>query len=144
MLETLLYGGTALGMLVVGILLTSLITPQKEFKLIKEKNIAAMLAFGGKILGMALVMGAALENAISLMDLLIFSALAIAVQIVSYFIFDLLTFTIKFKEEIENNNTAVGGLIAFVAVSIGFIVGKALTYRPELEGVASAILNSFV
>lgn len=143
MLESISYFGTALLMFIIGISITVLLTPQKEFTLIKNGVFAATLAYGGKMLGLALIIGAALENCVNYTDLIIYSSLGIVLQLVTYFVFDLVTKNIKFKEEIEKNNIAVGGLIAFVAVSIGFIGGKALTYRPELENI-NAMFISFL
>ena len=63
----LAYLGVAMLLLIIGMVLFTISTPKiNEFKLIAEKNVSAAMLLGGKVIGLALVLGAAAEYSISL------------------------------------------------------------------------------
>ena len=57
----------ALLLLIIGVVIFTLSTPKlREFRLNAEKNVTAAMFLGGKIVGLALVLGAAAEYSVSL------------------------------------------------------------------------------
>lgn len=60
------------------------LTPLPELRLIREGNEAAALALGGAMLGLALPLASAIAHSISLVDLLVWGAIALVVQLASY------------------------------------------------------------
>lgn len=127
-LSTLSYIGTAVVLLIVGIILFEVTTKNKEFQLIKNGNKAAVYAFGGRILGLAIVLYAAISNSVNLYDMLIWGSLAIVIQIVLFYLAELLTPTFNITKAIDDNNQAVGLFLFFLSISIGLIIAASLTY----------------
>lgn len=119
----------SLVLLMVGMYLFEISTTRlKEFQLIRQKNITAALALGGKILGLALVLGSAVENSVSLIDMVIWGAIGIAAQIVSFVLAELITIRFSIHKAIEEDNRAVGVMLLTLSLAIGWIVAKSLTY----------------
>lgn len=123
------YLGVALLLMAFGILLFILSTPKvKEFSLIGEKNAAAALSLGGKIAGLALVLGAAAEYSVSLLDMAIWGAVGIISQIIVFVLAEVITIRFSISKAIEEDNRAVGFILFSLSLSIGWIVAKCLSY----------------
>ncbi|MCR8936395.1 DUF350 domain-containing protein [Brevibacillus laterosporus] len=129
MINFLIYAGTAFAMMLLGLVLFVVSTTKvKEFQLIANNNQAAAMTLGGKMLGLAFVLGSAVANSVSLVDMVIWSGVGIVAQIVFFFLAELITIRFSIREAIEKNNTAVGILLMMVSISIGWIIGQCLTY----------------
>lgn len=123
------YLGVALLLLVVGMILFTISTPKiKEFRLIAEKNITAALSLGGKILGLAIVLGAAAEYSVSLIDMLIWGCIGILSQIIVFILAEVITVRFSIQKAIIEDNRAVGALLLSLSLAIGWIVAKCLSY----------------
>ncbi|MCG7319351.1 DUF350 domain-containing protein [Brevibacillus laterosporus] len=129
MINFLIYAGTAFAMMLLGLVLFVVSTTKvKEFQLIANNNQAAAMTLGGKMLGLAFVLGSAVANSVSLVDMVIWSGVGIVAQIIFFFLAELITIRFSIREAIEKNNTAVGILLMMVSISIGWIIGQCLTY----------------
>ena len=62
------------------------VTPHNEFRLIRENDPAAAIALGLSLLGFTLPVVSAIAHAANVVDCLIWSAIALAVQIVVYYL----------------------------------------------------------
>lgn len=125
----MIYAGTAFAMMLLGLVLFVVSTTKvKEFQLIANNNQAAAMTLGGKMLGLAFVLGSAVANSVSLVDMVIWSGVGIVAQIIFFFLAELITIRFSIREAIEKNNTAVGILLMMVSISIGWIIGQCLTY----------------
>jgi putative membrane protein len=123
------YLGTSLLLLLVGIFLFEKSTTKlEEFQLIAQKNLTAALSLGGKLLGLAIVLGAAAEYSVSLMDMVIWGAIGIIAQIVSFLLAELITIRFSIHKAIEDDNRAVGFMLFALSLSVGWVVAKCLTY----------------
>ncbi|MGP7818676.1 DUF350 domain-containing protein [Niallia sp. 01092] len=123
------YLGVALLLLVIGILLFMFSTPKlKEMKLIAEKNLSAAYVLGGKVIGLAIVLGAAAEYSVSLVDMAIWGAIGIVVQIVVFILAEVITIRFSIHKAIEDDNRAVGMMLFSLSIAIGWIVAKCLSY----------------
>ncbi|WP_404333107.1 DUF350 domain-containing protein [Mesobacillus maritimus] len=123
------YLGLAVLLLVVGTVLFEITTTKvKEFKLISQKNQAAAMSLGGKIVGLAIVLGAAAEYSISLLDMAIWGVIGIISQIIVFILAELLTIRFSISKAIEEDNRAVGIMLFTLSLSIGWIVAKCLSY----------------
>jgi putative membrane protein len=123
------YLGLALLLIIAGILLFILSTPKlKEFSLIGKKNVTAALSLGGKIVGLAIVLGAAAEYSVSLLDMAIWGAIGIVAQIIVYILAEVITIRFSISKAIEEDNRAVGILLFSLSLSIGWVVAKCLSY----------------
>ncbi|MDQ0230778.1 DUF350 domain-containing protein [Metabacillus malikii] len=127
-LSTISYIGLACLLLLVGIFLFEVTTKNKEFTLISKGNKAAVYAFGGRILGLAIVLYASISNSVNLWDMLIWGGVAIIIQIVIFYLAELLTPKFNITQAIDDDNQAVGLFLLFLSVAIGLIIAASLTY----------------
>lgn len=124
-----LYLLVSLGLLLVGIVLFEITTTKvKEFQLIAEKNLTAALSLGGKLLGLAVVLGSAAENSVSLVDMAIWGGVGIVAQIIFFILAEVLTIRFSIENAIKEDNRAVGFMLFSLAIAVGWIVAKCLTY----------------
>ena len=128
-LNFLSYLGVSLGLLIIGMVLFTLSTPKiKEFQLIAQKNVAAAMLLGGKVVGLAIVLGAAAEYSISLLDMAIWGAIGIVAQVIVFFIAELITIRFSIQKAIEEDNRAVGTMLLSLSIAVGWIVAKCISY----------------
>ncbi|WP_114569745.1 DUF350 domain-containing protein [Exiguobacterium flavidum] len=127
-LSTLTYIGVASVLLAIGIVLFEVTTKSKEMELIRQGKKAAVYAFGGRILGLAIVLYSSITNSVSILDMVIWGAIAIVIQIALFYLADLLIPRLSMTREIDANNEAVGLLLLFLSVSIGLVIAGSLTY----------------
>lgn len=119
----------ALLLLLIGIFLFEKSTTKlQEFKLIAEKNVTASLSLGGKLLGLAIVLGAAAEYSVSLLDMIIWGAIGIVAQVVSFLLAEIITIRFSIQKAIEEDNRAVGFMLLSLSIAVGWVVAKCLTY----------------
>lgn len=127
-LSTLTYIGVASVLLAIGIVLFEVTTKSKEMELIRQGKKAAVYAFGGRILGLAIVLYSSITNSVSIIDMVIWGTIAIIIQIALFYLADLLIPRLSMTREIDANNEAVGLLLLFLSVSIGLVIAGSLTY----------------
>ncbi len=125
---TLSYIGVALLLLLIGIILFEVTTKNKEFELIKNGNKAAVYAFGGRILGLAIVLYSSIANSINLVDMVLWGSVAIIIQIIVFYLAEWMTPKFNITKAIDEDNQAVGLFLLFLSVSIGLIIAGSLTY----------------
>lgn len=128
LLNYLSYAGLGFILLFIGFLLFELSTKTKELKLIGEGNEAAALVIGGKLLGLAFVLGSAIANSVNLIDMVIWGVIGILTQIILSFLAEAITVRFSIKDAIEQNNKAVGTVLLLVSLSVGWVVAQCLTY----------------
>lgn len=123
------YLGVALLLLFVGTVLFAISTPKlKEFQLIAQKNVTAAMSLGGKIFGLAIVLGAAAEYSISLVDMAIWGVIGIVSQIIVYILAEVITIRFSIQQAIEEDNRAVGTMLLSLSLAVGWILAKCLSY----------------
>ncbi|MGJ7922422.1 DUF350 domain-containing protein [Neobacillus sp. LXY-4] len=124
-----LYLLVSLGLLLVGVFLFEITTTKvKEFKLIADKNMTAALSLGGKLLGLAVVLGSAAEYSVSLLDMAIWGVIGIVAQIIFFIVAEVITIRFSIEKAIEEDNRAVGVMLFSLSLAVGWIVAKCLTY----------------
>ncbi|MGM7723252.1 DUF350 domain-containing protein [uncultured Metabacillus sp.] len=127
-LSTISYIGVAVVLLIIGIALFEVTTKNKEFELIKNGNKAAVYAFGGRILGLAIVLYSSISNSVNILDMVVWGSVAIVIQIIIFYAAELLTPKFNITKAIDEDNQAVGLFLLFLSVSIGLIIAASLTY----------------
>jgi putative membrane protein len=127
-LSTVSYIGLAVVLLFIGIVLFEVTTKNKEFELIKNGNKAAVYAFGGRILGLAIVLYSSISNSVNILDMVVWGSIAIIIQIVLFYLAELLTPKFNITKAIDDDNQAIGLFLLFLSVSIGLIIAASLTY----------------
>ena len=86
---TLLHASVTLVMLILGTALYALLTPHKEITLIREGNSAAALSLGGVMVGLAIPLAISLTASTSVIEILIWGAATIAVQLLVFRVTDM-------------------------------------------------------
>lgn len=122
----LAYFAVAAVLLVAFSVIYSWVTPQDEFKLIRENNVSAALAFGGAIIGFSLPLGSAISHSMSLLDCAIWGVVALVVQVITFIV--LRVIVRQLPERITRGEIAAGALSAAVAIAVGHINAACMTY----------------
>jgi putative membrane protein len=120
------YFGLALLLLLVFIAIYVRITPHPEIRLIREGNAAAAASLGGALIGFALPLASAVENSVSLFDMLLWAAIALVVQLLAYAIARLLVRDIA--SQIEAGRVSAGVFLGALAIAIGLLNAASMTY----------------
>lgn len=102
------------------------ITPYSELKLIKEGKVAPAISFGGALIGFVLPLNSAITHSVGFIDMLIWAAIALVVQVI-VFSFVRLMFR-NLVKEIENNHVAAATLLASFSIAIGILNAASMTY----------------
>jgi len=122
----LLYLAGALVFAILFALVYIQITPQHELRLIRDGNRAAALSFGGALVGFALPLSKSIEQSHSPADMLVWALVALAVQILAFFLAGLIAPGLG--RRISAGEDAAGVIAAAVAVGIGLINAACMTY----------------
>jgi putative membrane protein len=120
------YFVAAVGFVVVFCQVYCWITPYDELKLVREGNVACSISFGGALIGFILPLYSAITHSVGFIDMLIWAAIAMVVQITVFSIVRL--FFKGLVREIENNHCAAATLLAFFSVAIGILNAASMTY----------------
>jgi putative membrane protein len=123
-----LYAATGLALLFVGFVVFELTTKTKELKLIADGNTAASLSLGGRLFGLSFVIGSSIANSLSIVDLIIWGSVGIVSQIIALFVAEHLAIRSSISKAIDADNKAVGLLVMFLSLSVGWVIAQCLTY----------------
>jgi putative membrane protein len=116
------------GFALVGLFLWvyALITPWREFALIRAGNSAAAIALTGALLGFCLPLANTIAHSSSLTDVVLWSLVALLVQVAVHVT---LRFTMPYlKQAIEAGESASGITAGGFSLSFGLINAACLTY----------------
>ncbi|MBB4130517.1 DUF350 domain-containing protein [Xanthomonas sp. 3075] len=119
------YFGTGLGVLIVSVVLVTLVTPHKDFTLLRQGNVAAATALAGNLIGVALPLHSAITHSVSLIDALIWGVVACGIQVLAYLLANLVAGRIS--RQITDNVAAAGIFSAGVSIAVGLINAAAIT-----------------
>ena len=115
----LAYLVTATALTLIYIFVYIWVTPHPEFKLIKENNLAASVAFAGSLVGFSLPLASVIAHSVALTDCVIWGLIAILVQI---FIFFLVRLPIPgISERIEKGETSSGLWLGATSLTGGLL-----------------------
>ncbi len=122
----LAYFFTALALTAVYVFIYTKITPHDEIALIKENKPAASTAMAGSLLGFVIPLGSVIANSQDLMDMVLWGAVALIVQVCTFFFLRL--FFPKISERIANNELASGIWLGAISLSAGILNAACMTY----------------
>ena len=115
----LAYLVTATALTLIYIFVYIWVTPHSEFKLIKENNLAASVAFAGSLVGFSMPLASVIAHSVALTDCVIWGLIAILVQI---FIFFLVRLPIPgISERIEKGETSSGLWLGAASLTGGLL-----------------------
>ena len=122
----LLYFGISLVALMLFKVVYTLVTPHDEWKLVKDKNMAAAAGLTGAILGFAIAVSGAASNSVSVLDFGIWVVIALIAQLIAFFIVRL--FMPKIVDRISNDELPAGIVLGGVSIAIGMLNAACMTY----------------
>jgi len=107
-----------------GMLVFSLMTPFNDMEQLRKGNTAVGLAMGGKFLSTAIILGVSAFTNHSVWHMALWFGIGYLCLLATYWIFEFATPGLKLPEHLEKGNVAVGTLLAFVYVGMGFAVSS--------------------
>ena len=119
------YFGTAIVLLAAFAFLYMRVTPHNELALIRQGKAAAAVALGGSLLGFVLPEACAIVHAFSLLDFVIWAAIALVIQLATFFFLRL--FVPGLPQRIEGDEMATGILVAAVSLAVGALNAACMT-----------------
>lgn len=109
----------AAALLIAFFIIYTRVTPYNEVLLIRQGNQAAALSLGGAMLGFSATIASSLMHTADYQQFFAWAFGAMVVQLLAYVVTTrLLRMS---KDQIESNNSAFGGLLAAISLSIGAI-----------------------
>lgn len=123
----LLYFALGIALLAVAMAIYTRVTPYDEMALIRAGNAAAAIAFGGAIIGFALPIASAFSHSLNLVDAAVWSLVALAVQLGSFFAMTKLLGSGWRASLVERGETAGAILKAAVAIAVGMLNAACLS-----------------
>jgi putative membrane protein len=102
------------------------ITPHHEARLIESGNTAAAVSLAGAVIGFTLPVVSVIANSVSLLDMLVWCAVALVVQLAAFLLASL--FLRGLARRIEDGNMAAATTTATVSLSIGLLNAASMTY----------------
>lgn len=115
----------SLCLLALFVALYSALTSHHEMTLIRAGNKAAALSLGGAVVGFVIPVSKAVAQSTSLIDLLVWAAIAFITQILAYGVASLLL--PHLRNAIEDDQVASGILLTALSVAIGLLNAASMT-----------------
>ncbi len=122
----LLYFGIAVAFVALDLFAYALVTAHNEFALIRQNVLSAALSLGLSLIGFALPLSSAIVHARSVLDLLLWGFVAMAVQIVVYW---LVRFMVpNLSERIASGELSSALFLGAASLAAGIINAASMTY----------------
>jgi len=118
--------GTSLLLLTICLAVYVAITPYPEVRLIRDGNAAAATSLGGAIIGFALPLASVVINSVSLLDMLLWSGVALLVQLVAFAGVRLMVPAIG--RNVSEGQVSSGIFLGAVAIALGILNAASMTY----------------
>jgi putative membrane protein len=123
--EFLMFFGVAAVLVMIFVGVYSTVTRHNELKLIKEKSTAAAIAFSGSLIGFALPLASAMENSVTIFELILWGVVALIVQIIIYLLVRLPM--PRISERITENEVAAGIWLGATSLVGGILNAASMT-----------------
>lgn len=101
------------------------ITPYREISLIREGNTAAAVSLGGAVIGFCVPLSMAVEQSGGLIDMLIWSGVALVAQLLAYFATRLVLPTLA--NDVRQGKLASAVFLASLSIAVGLLNAAAMT-----------------
>ena len=121
---TLLHAGLTVLILFLGAALYVLLTPHREITLIREGNAAAAISLGGVMLGLAVPLAVSLHASTSLIEISIWGASTVVVQLLVFRVVDLILRGLP--QRIQEGEVAAAALLVGAKLSTAIILAAAV------------------
>ena len=121
---TLLHAGLTVLILFLGSALYVLLTPHREITLIREGNAAAAISLGGVMLGLAVPLAVSLHASTSLIEISIWGASTVVVQLLVFRVVDLILRGLP--QRIQEGEVAAAALLVGAKLATAIILAAAV------------------
>jgi putative membrane protein len=123
-----LYLVVALALVAIFIVLYTLVTPQREFTLIRAGNTAAAISMGGALLGFAIPLSKSIGQSHDLVDMVVWSAIALLVQLC---VFGLTGLVIAHESrKLAEGDMATASFLASTSIAAGLVSAACMASGP--------------
>ena len=121
---TLLHAAISVAMLIVAATVYVLLTPHKEITLIREGNAAAAVSLGGVLVGLAIPLSFSLKASTTLVDLALWGAATVLVQLLVFRLVDLVLHGLP--RRIQDGEMAAAALLVGAKLATALILAAAV------------------
>ncbi len=121
---TLLHAAVTILILIAGTGIYALLTPHREIQLIREGNTAAAISLGGVMVGLAIPLSVSLTASVSPLEIGIWGAATIAVQLLVFRLTDLLLHGLP--QRIQEGEVAAAALLVGAKLAGALILAAAV------------------
>lgn len=122
----LAYFGASLALTALFLIVYTAITPYREWALIRAGNDAAAISLAGAGLGFVLPLASTIVNSLNLLDMVVWGAIALVIQLATYLAARLLK--PKLAEDIAAGRTAPAVSLAAMSLGVGVLNTACLTW----------------
>ncbi|GGC41253.1 DUF350 domain-containing protein [Novosphingobium marinum] len=122
----LAYFGSGIVLIALFGAIYSMVTPHKEFALMRGGNAAAAVAYVGALIGFSLALGSAAANSVSIVDFVIWAVIGALVQLLAFAIAALTQKGLSAR--IAAGEMAAGVWAGGVALVVGLLNSACMTY----------------
>lgn len=121
----LTFVGASVALLAVALLAYTLITPYREWALIRQGNSAAATSMGGTAIGMAIALSSVARGTYSVAELLMWGGVALVCQLL---VFVAVCFLLPgFRKGIEADKLGYGVTLGTLSIAMGILNAGALS-----------------
>jgi putative membrane protein len=122
----LLYFALAVVFVMVYLAIYVRVTPYREFALIREGSAAAAASLSGSLLGFVLPLSSAVVQSVNVLDMAVWAAVALVVQIVVYLVVRMVVPGIV--RHISEGQVGAGVFLGAVSLAAGILNAACMTY----------------
>ena len=118
---------TSLIIILLTIFVFTRVTKYNDWKEIAEGNVAAALALGGKVFGVANIIRFSVLSSTGATETIFWGFAGAILLILVYLLFEWLTPKLNVNQEIASGNTAVGLLSMIFSVAASYVIGASIS-----------------
>lgn len=111
----------------ITILLFTLLTRYNDWEEIAKGNMAASMALGGKVFGVANIVHFAIRSNDTMVQTGIWGLIGLLLLLVIYQVFEWITPKLNINNEIASGNKAVGFMSMIFSISFSFVIGSSIS-----------------
>ncbi|RLL47857.1 DUF350 domain-containing protein [Oceanobacillus piezotolerans] len=127
-IATVVYFFISIVILYIGLVIFEVITTKyKDYEELKNGNVAVALSIAGKVIGISIILAFSIYNSTHIYDSIIWGVVGIVLQMIAYYIMEILTRSFSVEDQLKNNNIAVGIFSMSVSIGLGFVIGASIT-----------------
>ena len=120
-----MYFIVSLALVALFIAIYTAVTPYREIRLIRDGNTAAAISLGGAVIGYSIPLATAVEQSGSLLDMLVWSAVALVAQLAAYFATRLVL--PRLALDVNDGKLASAVFLAALSIAVGLLNAATMT-----------------